>query len=304
MKTHLMILWLVVCGLLMIGGVIPAEAQISDYSPIFIAPYYITNARWSDDSRLFTFQEVALIPSKDNPYIYTETEQGFYTTTETWHGYPVVPGQSVRSDTQLLLSNQWLLASQIGKPANNLRRATYKNGQISFIFISPDKRFAVYPSPEPDSGGFPLSITNLETGQTIVADGASGIYIPFLVDFSLGYHVIWSGDSTAFTIETTSAYAAAPVHYVTGYADDLNNITFTEVDQGVPLENPEIFFGQPWALSHDGKRVLVGVWYDAGLAIWDTEKPLKDSLTIIKPVVADVDQYPTLWVQGATFTPG
>ncbi|HEX2622813.1 MAG TPA: hypothetical protein VHL11_21790 [Phototrophicaceae bacterium] len=295
MKHRLTVLSSIIINLLLIGISFPIQAQISGYTPIFTSTEYISNARWSNDGTLFTFQEEPLIFSDQD----VDTKAGFYTEDDTWYGYPVILGQPVRSDTQLLSSNQWLLASELKENINNLPQLASRDGQPSFAFVSPDGRFAVYAAlQQAEYQYYSLAVANLETGKMVTT---TAVQVFGLKDFSSNYHVIWSGDSAAFTIETTSAYAAAFVHYITGYAEDLNKITFTRLDDGIPKgDDPQIVQMQPWALSYDGKRVLLGIYASSGLAIWNTDKSPVDSLTLINPRIIGKDAASV--VQAATFT--
>lgn len=277
--------------LLIFSGVLSISAETTEYTPVFTSPHYLINARWSHDSTLFTFQEVHLIFEGDA----VDTDQGFYTDADTWHGYDIIERYPHTQNIALISGNIWLLAPRLPPSALALPRATYEDGQISFVFVSPNGKFAVYAADErAENGYFPLAIANLQTGQTFVSDQ---VFVYALTNFTTSYHVIWSGDSSAFTIETTSAYAAAFVHHVTGYREDLNDITFTRLDSGIPPEDPRMNLYRPWALSYDGTHLLAG---SESLFIWHSEKLSEDSITMIQEIRPLGN--PENRISGATFT--
>ncbi|MBC7871358.1 MAG: hypothetical protein H7Y09_11015 [Chitinophagaceae bacterium] len=202
---------------------------------------------------------------EDSWYTY-DLEQMSLTTTNFWP-QSYISSRELRANAPL-----------------SLNLAVDYQAQISFSFLSPNQQYVVYAAQRPENwglSGWPLAITNLQTGPTVFATTTS---VHNLAHFDSSYRVNWSANSSAFTVKTTSPYAADYVYYVTGFAENMQEASFTRL-QELSVADHTLFVSDTFAsLSSNGRRIVLtgnlggDVQPRKWLFIWDADNSIQGQL--------------------------
>jgi hypothetical protein len=167
---------------------------------------------------------------------------GLGDTSENW---VQLDNASKQTSTSLLPMGQIALTES--------QKGEFKVSQeIDKAFLSFDRRYAVYAG-EADTEwstkywGHPLAIADLLTKEFVLLE------LPISENFSIR----WNTENTAFTVETTTEYAAELIYYV-GNIDPSFSLLLTKditYDQDVNGELWTIY--DAYAISPDGGKLLV-----------------------------------------------
>ncbi|MBI5666795.1 MAG: hypothetical protein HZC41_02205 [Chloroflexi bacterium] len=270
------------------GFAVPAAARQELYVPVFVTDFGITNASWSNDSTLFTFQvllgDIGVQSDDHNNWYAYNTDHQTLVNSSLW--------------TQPYVLPQGLpLGTESVAPAVNPE---------SFTFLSPDGQYLLYPSQQAtqnDPSCNALVIANTQTGSWEMVDK---IRICNVEDFERGFLVHWSADSTAFTILTSSPHAVTPFYHITSYKPNLDAIKITNLTD-FSIDSVPHTISRPFGLSSDGKEILMrttAVINDVTqetLAIWSLDIPsqsriIEQSKNVIVAQFAPNDDHIILYV--------
>ena len=222
-------LFAIIAGLGLLSWVVySVYAQSGDLSPIY------TNSgpeqfAWSTNSTNFTF-------------LGSTAQRGVQIAEPNWYSYNVV--------TAILNSTStWPLQPELTS-AEIANFNPFLVGNTTFMFVSPNERYVVYT--RQDTQALALGDRLLEQSYPM-----PNISIPSPTTGTDQFRVLWSADSTAFTVIFASAYSDEfGTLYVRGFTD--NPATIEMLPIGATLIDGRAFrYLKVYDISADGSLVLL-----------------------------------------------
>ncbi|KAB2859287.1 MAG: hypothetical protein F9K46_11135, partial [Anaerolineae bacterium] len=137
----------------------PTVAQADPYEAykIYVDGAWITNISWAEDSRSLVFQTERFDNAAGRPISGVDTDG-----VDTWHQYFIESESLVDSD-------YWPLQPNWTSQQYQDFEVYQSQDHISFVFLSPNGRYAVYggqvPPNSPEYYPLPLGIADLETNE-------------------------------------------------------------------------------------------------------------------------------------------
>jgi dipeptidyl aminopeptidase/acylaminoacyl peptidase len=195
---------------------------------------------WSSDSKAVVF------------LIY-ESETTVHTLLNSWFKYDV----TTRTLSQ---GNVWPLQPLWTREQTDLFQPYKDTHSESFVFQSPNHRFAVYRGIGTGSEIAPLKIANQDTSEITSAAifAASATLGP---DF---FSVWWNGDGTRFIARSSTIDDYSPLYfYVYGYTPDMQNMQYMKLAT-FNIEGNKYGVTTVFDLSGDGIRMLATEDYLTG----------------------------------------
>ncbi len=256
------------------GGILSqSQAQTVEISaPLIETAGEITNVYWTPDSQHVLLWESLVISDRDESAWYNVS----LNQNQTWRLTEV----SVDQAQSAMLSETLEQASQAIRP--DVETGNADNGE-GLVIASPNPNYFVYVGEWQKMGegtfeggeafyAYPLILVDVGRNQSIVVPN---VYIWSVQNANRDYQINWSADGTAFTVSTVSNFAAENIHYVTGYAKALDDISTVKLTDVIP-------YGITYnlaSLSTDGSQVILeGIVYtpesvSSNLLIWNADHP-------------------------------
>lgn len=261
------------------------SVSVAQESPTQVFEYFVVNVSWSSDSETLVFQDLLTYNANGGNDIGVQPE-----TSGTWHTYHVTSGQLTDEDV-------WPLQPALTPEQVQLFEIVTDDGQISFVFPSPNGRYIVYAAQKPpdwQAMSLPVGLADLQTGEHIIFTnmGVSNLETFSMTEEISDYTVLWSADSGAFTIETRSLHGSAPrVNFVSNYATSVHNATSQPLHQdGVSIGGVPVYATAAHDFSSSGRQVLLQGPVSISppvddLFIWDPDDPTQSRIVTSSNII-------------------
>ncbi len=289
-----------------------SQEMSSAFTPIYCGDDLLLNVRWSSDSQRLVFQQRMSLKGEQG--MTSEFDQGVISLeNNNWYIYPV----GATGKGQLIQAHNWPLQALETDQVRNLPIAT-TDTQRSFVFTSPDGRYAVYAADAERAGfgsnysGYPLALTDTMLNETAFFEEVN---IAYGLKNLENYEVEWSADSSAFTVKIEPAFPGATLFYVSGFADGINQARLHRLSNNDGFEiDGEIVALQTelGALSANGERLLLKgtvsedrefegqYWLNTWLYDWSVANPIESRQIVrdntIRAATFAVDQRGILFI--------
>lgn len=204
-------------------------AQDDELKPIYSGEIRLDESvRWTPNSTTLVFQDFSLGLEKD---------------AENWIQYDSLKKELTKTKTPITL---FVFTDE-------QRNALKVDPAVDLGFASPNQKYVVYVTESnaewaSANWGYSLTLADLSTNDLVQLN----------LPVESAFYVNWNTNSTAFTVETTTNYAAEIVYYVGNIDSSLSfsvaqNITYDQIVDG---ETWTIY--DAYAISPDGTKVLAG----------------------------------------------
>jgi hypothetical protein len=143
------------------------------------------------------------------------------------------------------------------------------DGQPYRAFVSPNKRYVVYTTLKTAwktrHWGNPVGSAGLNTGEHLITEISVELF-----------SVLWSKNSTAFTVQTITQYSAYIVYYVRNFGTSLSRLTYRNCSNGLTFGERVLPVYEVDDIASDGNQVL----FEAGnlLLFWDVRNPSENRI--------------------------
>ena len=210
----------------------------STQPPLYKTDFHpIKGVSWSSDSRFLIFYEGG--DNSDTPAVSFPVGA----SDGKWWEYD--------SQTNLLVStNEWPNAPQYTQADQD----TFHISPDLSSFVSPDKRYVVYPGDEVnfyEASAFKVVIGDRIKGQFSVTNGLV-VYPLFGLE---SFNVLWNRSSLSFIISSTSANNLPLFTYYSQYKNKLSDVKSIDL-AGITINKVVYQIDTPYDISDDGNLIL------------------------------------------------